>query len=577
MKKSIFAALFTLIFIFVGCGGGDRESGDRQYHDKSRAESKTIANVGQSEIKLFLMDEYTKMYNASFNSAEEEYEAKKAYLDSLINMYIFVEAAYDQGLDKDPEIQQQVEIAYPDFMRDELFKLKILPRIDVTDEEVEQWYNELDEEVAISIIYLTDSLKADSLYNEARNGADFAAMARKHSEDQASAVKGGDIGYRTFVSLSETFQNQVWDLNEGEITLVKAPTGWNIATVTGRREVQVPPLDQIATQLKSQIQGMKRKKVQTEFYDDLYEKADIKINEETTEFIYDKVSALYPDEIGGVPFRKNTFNPDDLAEYERNMILATYNGGEVTLGEYLRNTARWPDQQRPPFNETEELKDAVFQLELLDILLNEAEALDLDETADFKDVERFFMDNMLAVRMKEIVTEERSFVSDEEVAEYYRQNANQYTIPKKLHVQEILLETEMDAEKIYQRLEQGEDFEKLAIENTTRPGYKEAKGDMGFISEHTFPTIYDQAEKLRLNRYSEPFPVGNSWSIVKLLEVREPEVREFEQVANQIKRELQNQKSEKATADWLAENRNKFQVDADYDMIWETIDKGKYE
>jgi parvulin-like peptidyl-prolyl isomerase len=577
MKKIIILATLFLMSTIIGCGGSGQDGKDSQYHKDERAKSKTIVSVGESEIKLFLLDEYNQLYKMNFQNAEEEYNSKKEYLDTLINLFIFVEAAYDQALDKDPEVQRIIKESRPDFLRDELFKLKILPFLEVTDEEVDFCYEQMHKETKISIIYVLDSVLTDSIYNMLKNGGDFAALARKYSEDQASAVKGGDLGFRQWLSLSEDFQNEIFDLEIGEIVVLDEPQGWNIATVTDRREVEVDPLDPIRDALISRIQGSKRTKVQDEFYSEIFENADIKINEETTEFILDKVEALYPDVIGGVPFRKNTFNPDDLAQYERNMPLAIYNGGEVLLGDYLTRTATWEDRNRPPFNETENLRMAVFNLQLLDILENRAIELKLDETDDYKDGARFFKDQLMAARMKEIITREKSFVSDEEVIDYFETNSAEYTIPKKLHVQEINVATQDEADRIYAKLEKNEDFGQLAEKNTMRPAMKSKKGDLGFIADYNYPTLYSQALRLHVDSYSKPFPVGDGWSIVKLLDIRDGRQKQFEEVARQLKTELENKKRETAVSEWMTENIGKYKVKKDYDLIWKTIDKGAYE
>jgi len=578
MKKNICLTILFSLILIIGCGKNDRQGEGPQYSKEERARSETVATVGKSEIKLFLISDYNKMYQLNFTSADEEYDAKREYLDSLISMYIFVEAAFDQGLEKDPEILKILRESKSDFMRDELFKRRVLPFIAVTDEDVDLWYDKMDEEIKMSVIYVLDTALADSIYEALQNGADFAALARKHSEHQESAVLGGDLGYRRWIDLSEDFQQNAFDLEVGKMNKFAAPVGFNIVKISDRRGIEVvEPLANIRDALISRIQVLKRAKIQDAMFDSLFEAANIKINEETTEFIMDKIETLYPPVIGGKPFRKNTFNPDELAQYERNMILATYSDGEVLLGDYLRQTSTWEDLQRPPLNEIEQLRVAVFQLKMMDILLARARELKLDESDDFKDATRFFKDQLMAARMREIITVERSYVSDDEVIDYYQANSHKYLIPKKVHVQEIHVGTEEEAEDIYNRLNQGEDFDKLAEQYTVRPAMKNKKGDLGFIADYNYPTLFSRAARLDLNQHSKPFPVGDKWSIVRPLGVQEEQAKSFEEVARQIKTELEEQKQVDAVDRWLAENRDKYPVKAKYDLIWETIDKDAYE
>ena len=577
MTKYIGFVIITAFLLIIACGGSDNRTDGPQYHKEERAQSPTIAKVGASEIKLFMLDEFSNMYALKFETAQEEYDAKKAYLDSLINLYILVEAAYKQDLHKDPEVMQAVEDSKPEFMREELFREKILPKIIVTDEEVQKWYDNLDKEIRLSIIFITDSTLADSVYQAVNKGADFAAAAKKYSDDNQTKFDGGDFGWRSFDNISEDFQNKVFNNEVGKVVIFKDISGWDIVKVTDRRDVDIQPLEEIEDALKMQIQSIKRANVQGEFFQEIFDKNDIQINQETAEFILDKIETLYPDVIGGVPFRKNTFNPDDLAQYERNMVLATYKGGEVLLGDYLRQTSTWQDAQRPPFSEIEDLREAIFRLRLMDILEAEARDLNVEDSPNYKDAIRFYKDQLMAVKLKDVIIQEKSFVSDEEVAEYYRTHQDEFIIPQKLHVLEILAESEVQADNIIKRLDKGEDFGALPAQFTTRPGKKNNKGDMGLISENNYPTLYETASNLQVNQYSKPFPVGDKWSIVKLLEVQPKEVKAFDQVARVIKSDLENQKRELALSDWFAENRSKIKIDIDYDMIWKTIDKDSYE
>ncbi|MBD3381500.1 MAG: hypothetical protein GF404_04810 [candidate division Zixibacteria bacterium] len=575
---SIAFGLFAIVFLlFCGCGGDGHEGAGPQYHDPDRAKSKTVAEVGESEIKLVMLEDLEDLPNANFETAEEEYEFKKAQLDTLINMYLMVEAAYAQGLDKDPEILKIVSDNRPDFLRDQLFKSRILPEIQVSDNEVENWYEQMKQEVHIFNIFVTDSAKADSLYTELKQGADFEAAARKHSEDNEFAVKGGDYGFRKYSLLTKEFRENVFNLKEGELALFQVPGGWNISKVVDRREAEVEPLEELYDVIRARIQDEKRQEAQNEYFDELFEKYDIKVNTETTQFIKDKIDALYPDRIGGKPFRKNTFNPDDLAQYEQNMILATYTGGEITLGEYLRRTARWEDARRPPFTETEQLEKAIFELEVKNFLLEEAREMKLDEHADFLDVMRFFKDRIMARKIQQVVGEERSFVTEDEIIQHYEANTGKYVVPRKVHLREILVNTEKQADEIHTKLVKGTDFSKLAEQHTVRPGMRSKQGDLGFIAEYNYPTLYEKSQELRINQHSEPFPVGDKWSIIKLLEIRQAERKELEEVASQIRSELQLQKGQQGLEQWVEELKEKYTVDVDYDLIWETIDKNRYE
>ena len=69
------------------------------------------------------------------------------------------------------------------------------------------------------------------------SGEDFTAMARSHSDDTASAIKGGDLGW---VSLGDTvpdFEEQMNKLGPGQISEpFRSPFGWHLVQVLNRRQ-----------------------------------------------------------------------------------------------------------------------------------------------------------------------------------------------------------------------------------------------------------------------------------------------------------------------------------------------------
>jgi peptidyl-prolyl cis-trans isomerase SurA len=67
------------------------------------------------------------------------------------------------------------------------------------------------------------------------NKADFAALARAQSED-ASAVKGGDLGWVSPGDTVPEFERAMNALNPGEVSgPVKTPFGWHLIQVLERR------------------------------------------------------------------------------------------------------------------------------------------------------------------------------------------------------------------------------------------------------------------------------------------------------------------------------------------------------
>ena len=79
--------------------------------------------------------------------------------------------------------------------------------------------------------------KAKQIYQELLQGADFAEMARKHSDDPGSREHGGKMGYMSRGVLVPEYEEAALKLSEGEFTEpVRTDFGYHIIQLLGIRE-----------------------------------------------------------------------------------------------------------------------------------------------------------------------------------------------------------------------------------------------------------------------------------------------------------------------------------------------------
>lgn len=98
--------------------------------------------------------------------------------------------------------------------------------------------------------------RADSLAAAARaDGADFAALAERSSDDPVSAVNGGDIGWMRPEALDPAIRAAVATLSVGQVSEpVLSPFGWHILKLEAATETQVQ-LRQILVAVEAGPQG----------------------------------------------------------------------------------------------------------------------------------------------------------------------------------------------------------------------------------------------------------------------------------------------------------------------------------
>ena len=89
--------------------------------------------------------------------------------------------------------------------------------------------------------------KAEKLLADLRGGADFAALAKAHSEDPGSADKGGDLGFFPEGKMVASFDAALRELKiPGELSgVVETQFGFHIIRLEARREAGLRPYSEV--------------------------------------------------------------------------------------------------------------------------------------------------------------------------------------------------------------------------------------------------------------------------------------------------------------------------------------------
>lgn len=158
----------------------------------------------------------------------------------------------------------------------------------VTEQDIEDYYRNYDKTATVRHILLKTEGKSaaekqalyqkmDSLRNLALKGADFATLAKKHSEDPGSRDAGGlykDFGHGEMV---EAFENAAFTVPVGEISdIFETPYGYHILKVIDRKK-ETEPLAKIHDQLETQVKIQKQERVINEHLEKLKTEAEFRI------------------------------------------------------------------------------------------------------------------------------------------------------------------------------------------------------------------------------------------------------------------------------------------------------------
>jgi len=95
---------------------------------------------------------------------------------------------------------------------------------------------------------------AQSALDEIRLGADFAAVAKRMSEDLGSASQGGDLGCFPRGRMVPEFDNAAFSLDAGQASdVVRTSFGYHVIKAVSRKDEAVPPFAQVKESIRQQV------------------------------------------------------------------------------------------------------------------------------------------------------------------------------------------------------------------------------------------------------------------------------------------------------------------------------------
>lgn len=568
MKRMVKALINTLlltamILALAACGS---DKGD------------VVAEVGDRKIYI---DDLTRFFDRSglrFISSEKEIEAKRGYIDTLVNLNLLIIGAYEKNIDKDQEVLKVVEGEEIKFLLDILFEKEIIDKAKPSEAEMKDWFAKSGEEIKASHILVKTEDEAHEILAQLKNNANFEELAVAHSIDPTAQRNQGDLGYFTWGMMVDNFQDAAYALQPGQISApVKTDFGYHIIKVVDRRKVErMPAYSEVKEQIRTSIIERRKRDLMKAYVDKLREKYPVTIEKPSCQFLLNKLEFLYPDSIGNMPRWRNNIDPQQLDTDEKGLVIGKYEGGEITIGEYLANLRRVPEDRRPDFDNYDSLSSVVFQMALMDILAIDARAQGLHNTDKYKNIITRFREHAMADIMRNDTLANLAEVDEGEVQEYYDTHQEEFTNPLRFHLIELQVASEKEALRYRGQIKSETQFKNIAAQNTMRPGMRQRSGDLGIITREEYPGLFDIAARTT-GQLTKPVSIGNKWSIAWIKQRLEPELRPFEQCTYEINNKLLQQKSEQIFNDWLADMKKRINIEIHEDVLKNSIDYDKYE
>jgi peptidyl-prolyl cis-trans isomerase C len=206
------------------------------------------------------------------------------------------------------------------------------------------------------------------------------------------------------------------------------------------------------------------------------------------------------------------------AAFAQDKPLVTVNGQSITQADVKRAESEMgPELARLP--EVQRRQRIIQILVETEVMATAAETDKLGQGPDFE--ARLKSYRRRALRDTYFEKKIRDGVGDADVKAFYDKQAELMKANPQVRARHILVEKEEDAKALRARIVKGEDFAKLAKENSKDPGSGANGGDLGFMQKgQTVPAFDEMLFKLKPGEMSEPVKTEFGYHILKVEEHR---------------------------------------------------------
>jgi peptidyl-prolyl cis-trans isomerase SurA len=181
---------------------------------------------------------------------------------------------------------------------------------------------------------------------------------------------------------------------------------------------------------------------------------------------------------------------------------------------------------------------------------------------------------ILELKVVNTAVRSRVTVSDDEVKTYYKQNEKLIAGDRQSHLKQILVavpDRSSDADvagkrrvaaKVVELARGGTSFGELAKQYSDDEGTKASGGDLGWVGKGVLVDALDEAmAAMEPNDIRGPIRTDRGWVVLQLVERKSGDLRPYDEIKEQLRKQLYDQQVEKAQQSWLRELRKRAHVD----------------
>ncbi len=543
-------ALLVLVLV-TGCGRG----GDEQ----------VLATVGPEEITLTRFVEYHRTSPSLQRSVDEEYAEMSARLEDLIRYTLIELGGRADGRDREERFRKAREKHEKDLLNRLWKQREIVEKIQVSEAEIDTFLARAAKERHIQHIVVSTQAKADRVLRQLEEGQDWAAVAVAESEDPQRQLNQGDLGWLSWGEGNFAYYSDLQPI------VYRIPVGtWEGPIRSGNefhfinvlaeqdRPTGSPDVERAAA--RSRITSLRQTEMEQELVNRIWREGGYRVNEDQFRWILEKILESFEKD------PRNNPVPVLSTEDGRRVVIHSdkdpYSAQDLLdrlemINPQGRDNAIMPQDWRQLFVEWV-LSDEVAEM---------ARARGYQRDPAIQTALTRFTESRLYAEQLHALEEIAGIPDDDYLEEYFQEHPEQFNIPERRTVYEVLLATREEAERIRARVLAGEDIQELAAEYTIREGFRERRGRLAPISSEELMPLGAAAAALDAGEVGPVVEGPLGYSVFRVDRVNPARELSLDEMRENLREQLRMEWRRAAIDSFVDEARQRWRIRRNDDLL----------
>ena len=399
--------------------------------------------------------------------------------------------------------------------------------------------------------------KIKNIHQKLKEGVDFEALAKKDSQSgpNSGEVIGPIVPDKDKKSMLPKIIDAVKKTKVGEFSgVIETKHGYNIIKVEEKNEEKFVPFERVKRGLTARLTNERR-------------------DEHARTFLRQIAQSTK-----GVTINKNVFDAEDRTS--DSVIVSLDDQIKFTLGDY---------DESIPQSRREETKDIDEKIELVlgsrkivfPLLAKYGKSKGFHETPEFKKQFKHHKIKLLSNNYIREIIGDLEKPNEKELKEYYEQNKDRYTDPRKYDLSLLGLkikdygevqkdeqrekrieELKKQLKEVREKIKTKEDFEQKAEQISEDPTATR-KGHVGMVPQRYRNGFDGRLEKMKTGEVSEPFVYGNFVYIMRVGEIEHEKLRPFEETERAVERDFISERNRR----YVKEKKEKILKEGNFEFL----------